>query len=152
MPLDVSDVVQTNPIVLVETLDDLPIALRKGKRSCTDHPLSKHLSYGKLSQKQKSFVSEVTNIFIPKNIQEALDDPDWTLAVMEELNALEKNGTWNLVNLPKGQKLVGCKWVFTVKFNADGSVERRKSKVGGKRVYTNLWSGLSGNICSSGKN
>lgn len=107
----------------------LPIALRKGKRSCTNHPLSKHVSYGKLSQNHSSYVSKVTNMFIPRNIQEALNDPDWNAAVMEEIHALEKNGTWDLVNLPKGQKLVGCKWLFTVKFRADGSVERRKVRL-----------------------
>ena len=68
---------------------------------------------------------------------------------MEESNALEKNGTWNLVNLPKGQKLVGCKWVFAIKFNANGSVERRKARLVAKGFTQ---SGLSGNICSSGKN
>lgn len=40
--------------------------------------------------------------------------------------ALEKNQTWELVRLPKGKNLVGCKWVFTVKYILDGSLERYK--------------------------
>ena len=54
----------------------LPIALRKGKRSCTSHPLSKHVSYSKLSQSHRSYVFKVTTLFIPNTIQEALNDPD----------------------------------------------------------------------------
>ena len=43
--------------------------------------------------------------------------------VMEEIRALEKNGTWEVMNLPRGKKPVGCKWVFTMKYKADGTVE-----------------------------
>ncbi|CAL8998460.1 unnamed protein product [Prunus brigantina] len=39
------------------------------------------------------------------------------------------NNTWDIVNLPKGTKPVGCRWVFTVKYNADGTVERYKARL-----------------------
>ena len=39
----------------------------------------------------------------------------------EEFNSLQKNNTWELVDLPRGRKLVQCKWVFKTKFDADGS-------------------------------
>ena len=45
------------------------------------------------------------------------------------MKALEKNNTWEKVNLPKGKTSMGCKWVFTVKFNLDGSLERYKVKL-----------------------
>jgi hypothetical protein len=47
----------------------------------------------------------------------------------EEMEALHKNKTWDLVKLPNGKKVVGCKWVFTIKHKADGSVERYKAKL-----------------------
>ena len=47
----------------------------------------------------------------------------------EELGALEKNRTWELVKLPKGKRAVGCKWIFTVKQNPDGQVERYKARL-----------------------
>ena len=42
------------------------------------------------------------------------------MAIQEELGSLERNNTWKLVEPPKGQKIVGCKWVFKKKLNDDG--------------------------------
>ncbi|KAI5591863.1 hypothetical protein BDE02_04G112400 [Populus trichocarpa] len=41
----------------------------------------------------------------------------------EEMNALERNQTWKIVELPKEKKPVRCKWVYTLKYKADGSLE-----------------------------
>lgn len=43
------------------------------------------------------------------------------------MRALEKNETWELEDLPHGKTSVGCKWVFTGKYNSDGSLERYKA-------------------------
>ena len=45
----------------------------------------------------------------------------------EELDALHKNNTWDMVDLRPGQSVVGCRWVFKIKTKADGSVERYKA-------------------------
>jgi hypothetical protein len=47
----------------------------------------------------------------------------------EELEALRKNQTWELTNLPNGKKAVGCKWVFTIKQNPEGKIERYKARL-----------------------
>ena len=83
----------------------------------------------KLSPKFQAFSTQLTRTEVPKNINEALSDPKWRMAVQEEMNALKKNGTWEIVELPEGKKTVGCKWVFTVKFNADGSINRYKARL-----------------------
>ena len=62
-------------------------------------------------------------------MQEALIDPNWTKAINEEMAALQKNSTWELVSLPEGKKTIGCKWVFSVKLNADGSINRFKARL-----------------------
>lgn len=45
------------------------------------------------------------------------------------MRALMKNDTWELVDAPEEKKIVGCKWVFTVKCKLDGSVERYKARL-----------------------
>ena len=45
------------------------------------------------------------------------------------MKALEKNKTWNVTTLPDGKKTIGCKWVFTLKYNSDGSIERYKARL-----------------------
>lgn len=59
----------------------------------------------------------------PRNIQEALDDQNWKLTVLEEMNALENNKTREIVDLPKGKKIVGCRWLFNIKCKAYESAE-----------------------------
>ena len=45
------------------------------------------------------------------------------------MQALADNGTWDLVPLPNGKKPIGCRWVYTVKFNPDGSIARLKARL-----------------------
>jgi len=46
-----------------------------------------------------------------------------------EITALEQNRTWDLVHLPQNKSAIGCKWVYKVKFQADGKVERYKARL-----------------------
>jgi len=64
---------------------------------------------------------------VPKIIQEALNAPKWKEAILKKMRALEKNHTWSVMPLLTGKNIVGCKWLFTVKYNSDGSVERYKA-------------------------
>ena len=71
-------------------------------------------------------------------------------AVQEEMRALHKNGTWDLVELPI-RKVLGCKWVFTVKFKSDVKIDWYKAKLGCKRIHTNLRDQLPRNLCTGCK-
>ncbi|KAA0041009.1 reverse transcriptase [Cucumis melo var. makuwa] len=53
--------------------------------------------------------------------------PEWKNVVMKEMKALKKNNTWEIYALPKGHKPLGCKWVFTLKYKADGTLDRHKA-------------------------
>ncbi|KAL6311712.1 hypothetical protein AAG906_024601 [Vitis piasezkii] len=76
-------------------------------------------------------------MLVPRNIQEAFDDPNWKVVVMKEMNALERSGTWELVDLPKEKRTVGCMWVFTVKCKADGNIELYKVRLVAKGFTQN---------------
>ncbi|CAM8957622.1 unnamed protein product [Rhodiola kirilowii] len=106
--------------------DDLPIALRKGTRTCT-YPISSFVSYDRLSGSSRSFIASLASV--PNSVSEALAHSGWRDAMVEEMNALDANGTWVLTDLPPGARSIGCKWVFTVKVNPDGSVARLKARL-----------------------
>ena len=62
-------------------------------------------------------------------VSEALTHPSWRSVMIEEMDALTDNGTWDLVRLPAGKKAIGCQWVFIVKVNPDGSIARLKVRL-----------------------
>ena len=47
----------------------------------------------------------------------------------EELDALHKTGTWDLVDLPPGKSAIGCKWIYKIKTRSDGTVDRYKARL-----------------------
>eukprot|EP00795_Rhopilema_esculentum_P014459 gene14460-biopygen4243 len=68
----------------------------------------------------------------PTTIQEALNSSakvKWKEALDSKYTSLIKNRAWNLVELPKGRKPVGCRWVFKIKHDANGAVERYKARL-----------------------
>ena len=52
----------------------------------------------------------------------------WNEAMIDELNSMEKNDVWELVEKPNGCKPVGCKWVFKTKLDPNGSIKRYKAR------------------------
>lgn len=101
--------------------DDLPIALRKGKRQCT-YPISSFVSYNHLSLSSYSFVASLDSVTIPTTVHEVLSHPGWLNIMVEEMNALDDNDIWTLVHLPACKKAIACKCVFAVKVNSDGTL------------------------------
>ncbi|KAJ0868674.1 putative RNA-directed DNA polymerase [Helianthus annuus] len=65
----------------------------------------------------------------PRNFQEASKDQEWVKAMKIEMNSIERNKTWFLTDLPVGSKAIGLKWVFKVKRNADGSLNKYKARL-----------------------
>lgn len=66
---------------------------------------------------------------IPNSVQNAIKVPKWKEAIFKEMKALEKNSTWELVDLPRRKTTIGCKWVFTIKYKSDGSIKRYKAQL-----------------------
>ncbi|GAA0158980.1 transmembrane signal receptor [Lithospermum erythrorhizon] len=65
----------------------------------------------------------------PRSFKEAMKFPQWHEAMKKEIEALEDNRTWSVVQLPEGKKALGTQWVYKVKYNSDASVERFKTRL-----------------------
>ena len=65
----------------------------------------------------------------PWDYDEAKKLKVWIDACKDEISSIEKNKTWDLVCLPAGAKAIGLKWVFKVKRNADGSINKFKARL-----------------------
>ncbi|CAI7778088.1 unnamed protein product, partial [Closterium sp. NIES-54] len=68
----------------------------------------------------------------PATLKEAMEGSDaeeWKKAMESELKSIEENDTWELVELPEGHKAITSKWLFKIKSDADGKIERYKSRL-----------------------
>lgn len=65
----------------------------------------------------------------PTLFKEAVKHTTLLHAMDEELEALEANHTWEIIDLPEGKQLVSCKWLYKTKCNQDGSIERAKDRL-----------------------
>jgi len=65
----------------------------------------------------------------PPCCEEALKDRKWKNAMEEEMLMIQKNKTWELVDRPEDRKMIGVKWVFRTKLNADCSINKYKARL-----------------------
>ena len=76
-----------------------------------------------------AFLAAITTGVEPKSFSEATKDQRWRDVMKKEIQALEDNGMWIVKPLPLSKKAIGCKWVFQIKYNADGTVECYKARM-----------------------
>ena len=68
----------------------------------------------------------------PKSVSEVMSSNEkekWINAMENEIESLKKHDVWELVDLPEGRKTVGCKWIYKLKHDEDGNIERYKARL-----------------------
>ena len=60
---------------------------------------------------------------------EAAGEAVWQKAMKDELEMIEKNDTWELVDRPSEKPVIGVKWVFKTKLNLDGTINKYKARL-----------------------
>ena len=68
----------------------------------------------------------------PESYEEAINCKEhkfWRKAMDSEMNSLKENNTWTLSPLPDKSKAIPCKWVFKIKKNPDGTVDKYKARL-----------------------
>ncbi|CAL1405238.1 unnamed protein product [Linum trigynum] len=93
------------------------------------YPMSNFVRYAKFSSGHKSFLAAVSSKTEPTFFKDAVRYREWREAMQREIDALVANGTWSLVELPPGKKVVSSKWVFKIKYKQDGTIERYKARL-----------------------
>lgn len=71
----------------------------------------------------------------PSIVAQALSIPHWRNAMTNEFTALQRHDTWELVPPPPNANIIGCKWVFRIKRNPDGSIEKYKARLVAKGFH-----------------
>ena len=94
----------------------------KLRRSTSIKNPVQRLSYDSYLAHHYAYMANVVQVIEPTCVEEAIGNENWKQAMDEEMAALYGNETWDLVLLPKGKKTIGCKWVYKVKHNSDGSI------------------------------
>ena len=64
----------------------------------------------------------------PSSFEEAVQEPTWVDAMVEEYDSIFKNSAWEIVPRPVGKSIVGSRWIYKVKQAADESVENYKAR------------------------
>lgn len=59
----------------------------------------------------------------------------WRDAMSREFNSTTENLTWDLVEVSEKMNVVGCRWVFTIKYNSDGTIDRYKARIMAKGYH-----------------
>ena len=110
----------TNPTPTVDPVGPSDLhALRRSHRVTT---LPSHL-------RDFHYFSALASIQEPQTFHEASSNPLWKQAMKEELDALHKTGTWDLVDLLSGKSVIGCKWVYKIKTRSDGTIDCYKARL-----------------------
>ncbi|KAL3522542.1 hypothetical protein ACH5RR_015376 [Cinchona calisaya] len=68
-------------------------------------------------------------LLIQPPFEEAVEKGEWKKAMKEELAAIKKNDTWELVDLPKNNMAIAVKWIFRTKHHADRSIQKQKARL-----------------------
>ena len=87
------------------------------------------LKYDSFAAHHFMYMANVVQVQEPTCFSDAVGVEQWNVAMDEEMNALDDSGTWELTPLPEEKKAIGCKWVYKIKHNADGSINKYKARL-----------------------
>nr|GEZ47391.1 putative reverse transcriptase, RNA-dependent DNA polymerase, Gag-polypeptide of LTR copia-type [Tanacetum cinerariifolium] len=112
------------------------------------------VNYSNLTSESFCFVSALNKSIEPRTYKEAILDDNWVNAMNKEIKALNKNHTWDITELPPGRKPIGCKWIYNIKYKANGEIERYKAMLVAKGFNQREGFGNTGNknlVCKLNK-
>ncbi|GKB48669.1 ribonuclease H-like domain-containing protein [Tanacetum coccineum] len=91
--------------------------------------LEKYVGYSKLNSENYCFVTQLNKNSEPKSYFKASKYSHWTDAMNQKMNALHRNGSWEIVDLPEGRKAIGSKWIYKIKYRSSGEIDIYKARL-----------------------
>ena len=128
-------------MIYQSSINDLEEAKRSSRKSKRPAYLDGYHVNAAIDELDKTPTIVIKRRFIPKTYGEAITCDDrllWTAAINIECGAITTNKTWELVELPNGRKAIQSKWVFEIKENPDGTVNKYKARLvvqGFRQIY-----------------
>lgn len=102
----------------IDKVDVSPLPRRSGRKTRLPAKLRNY-----------TLMSKILNIVETTNYEEVGKSDAWRTAMYEEIESINRNRTWDLVELLEGKTPIGCKWLYKPKINADGSIEKFKARL-----------------------
>ena len=100
--------------------------MRTHTRDGIVQPNKLYEDYVLLAHDDELYLGEIDE---PKTFVEAKDEGTWRHAMDEEMSSIISNNTWRLVDLPAGHKAIGLKWVYKLKRDANGDIQKHKARL-----------------------
>ncbi|KAL0641356.1 hypothetical protein Bca4012_102542 [Brassica carinata] len=94
-----------------------------------EHPTQAVCSFAQYPEEHHAFMISLDESYVPRTYEEAMLDKEWKESVGAEAGAMIKNDTWYESELPKGKRAVSSRWIFTIKYLANGQIDRKKTRL-----------------------
>ncbi|PKU77029.1 Retrovirus-related Pol polyprotein from transposon TNT 1-94 [Dendrobium catenatum] len=125
-------IIQINTRTSHSTAPTISATIPCSNQSITQ-PITHHMATrsktGNSKPKKIFNLSHILNDSEPTNYTQASKNEQWRAAMSQEFQALQMQGTWNLVPRHPSQNILGCKWTYRTKLKSDGSVARYKARL-----------------------
>ncbi|KAM0973674.1 hypothetical protein ACFX2C_016966 [Malus domestica] len=114
--------ISENDVEIPEESEEIHVRSDSGPQD-VDHTPLKYKSIAEMYERCNLCILE------PETFEEAVKDEAWQKAMESEIAMIEKNNTWELVDRPSDKPVIGVKWVYKLKLNLDGSVQKNKARL-----------------------
>ena len=124
------DVQEQDYKLIIDLSNDIEIETEGPDSEIQEVPLrrsTRQRSHPDYYGREQSHLTETPSTF--KDANASPEKKKWKIAMEKEMNSLQDNDVWDLVELPPGRKIIGSKWVFKKKTGVDGTVERYKARL-----------------------
>ncbi|GJT38378.1 putative RNA-directed DNA polymerase [Tanacetum coccineum] len=91
--------------------------------------VEKVVNYANLNHSSLCFASSLNKSVEPTCYEHVILDSNWIDAMNTEIEALNKNHTWIITDLPANRKPIKCKWIYKIKYKSNGDIERYKARL-----------------------